>query len=297
MQNLVARWLLPPGVQDAIRGPARLLHPAAHRLARLCAANVKYRNRHLGRRCFIVCSGPSVKEQNLLPLKEEITLFVSTGFLHPDYSTIQPTYHCTPGDAEQGSRFVKWYKRIDESIEDTELFLNGADEPFIRKNGLFPKRPVNYLNMSLPWDRDRTEIYDLAARIPWVQSVPVMAILIAMYMGCAQIYLLGVDVDEIWTREYKHYYDDEILRNHNAVSEDGRVTMPLVELFTIYQQLWQQFTDLKRIADANGVEIINATAGGALDVYPRAHFEDLFADRTSAIAASHRSKLQFGTGR
>ena len=285
LRRFAARWVLPVGVKELMNRGDRSPSPDDLRLAALCAGNVKFKNRHRGQRCFIVCSGPSVKKQNLLPLKNELTFFVSTGFLHPEYSAIRPAYHCTPGDPNHTPRVIDWYKRLDRSIGDAELFVIGTDEPFIRRNGLFPVRPVNYVDVSGTWDPEQTEIYDLAARVPEIQSVAVMAIMIAMYMGCSTIVLLGVDVDEVWTREYKHYYDDEIFRNNEAVTENGSVTTPTVELLAIYHRLWQQFTHLKRIADTNHVEILNATAGGMLDVYPRTKLDDVL----------NRTALRFGT--
>lgn len=55
--------------------------------------NEELKNKHKGRRLFVVGNGPSINEQDLRPLKAEITFFVNRGFLHPHYETIQPTYH------------------------------------------------------------------------------------------------------------------------------------------------------------------------------------------------------------
>ncbi len=275
LRSVLARWCIPPGFRDLLLQSAAALSPEQQHRARLSAANAKYRNKHQGERCFIVCSGPSVKQQNLLPLRNEITFFVSTGFLHPDYAAIQPAYHCTPSH-EQTPRFLEWFKRMDASLGSAQLFLGAADATFVRQNGLFQTRNVSYVNMGLLWNRDRSEIYDLTRRVPGVQSSPIMALLIAMYMGFKEIYLLGVDLDQLWSGEYRHFYDDETLRNVEAVNEDFKVVTPLQEMFNIHHILWQQFESLKNIADANGVRIFNATRGGALDVYPRAKFEGLF---------------------
>lgn len=272
-------WVLPPGFKDLIRYSVQSLKIGKFG-SRICLRNIEYRNRHQGQRCFIVCSGPSVKKQNLLPLKNEITFFVSTGFLHPDYAAIQPDYHCTP-DIQltpklTKEKYIEWLKLMDSNIGNTQLFLSAADEDFIKQNNLFSTRRVSYLNMGLNWNPYRRKIYDITQKIPGVRSVPIMAIMIAMYMGCREIYLLGVELDEIWSGEYRHFYDNEIMRNDVAVNEDGRSTTPLIEMFRINYLLWQEFSILKNIAEANNIEILNATQGGALDIYKRVKFEDLF---------------------
>jgi len=278
-KGMLLYWAIPPGFKGLIRRLIQSLKEDEKLISRLCAPNIAYRNIHQGQRCFIVCSGPSVKKQNLLPLKNEITFFVSTGFLHPDYSAIQPDYHCAP-DVLQVPRekFVEWFKLMDASIGNAQLFLSAADANFIKQNDLFRDRRISYLNMGLNWNSDRKEIYDITQKIPGVQSVPIMAIMIAMYMGCREIYILGVELDEIWCGEYKHFYDNEILRNDLAVNEDGRLITPLTEMFRIYHNLWQQFGILRSIAEANNIEILNATQGGKLDVYRRVKFEDLFEE-------------------
>jgi hypothetical protein len=273
-------WAIPPGVKDLAKRSVQSLKEINKPVACLCATNIAYKNIHQGQRCFIVCSGPSVKKQNLLPLKNEITFFVSTGFLHPDYSAIQPDYHCTPGIMPTPKlpreKFVEWFKLMDSNIGNTQLFLSAADANFIKQNDLFSARRVSYLNMGLNCNSDRKKIYDITKKIPGIQSVPIMAIMIAMYMGCREIYLLGVELDEIWREEYKHFYDNEIMRNDIAVNEDGKSITPLIEMFKINYNLWQQFDNLRRIAEANNVEILNATQGGALDIYKRVKYEDLF---------------------
>lgn len=272
-KKILKYWVIPPGFMS-------LMQQSTLSFKKVCASNIEYKNKHQGQRCFIVCSGPSIKKQNLLLLKNEITFFVSAGFLHPDYSAIQPDYHCVvpilPTPESPLAKHVEYFKRMDNNIGNTQLFLSACDEKFIKQNNLFSNRRVSYLHIGSNWNPNRKKIYDLTQRIPGMQSVPIMAIMVAMYMGCKEIYLLGVEVDEIWRGEYKHFYDKGILRNDIDVDEDGKTLAPMIEMFMVYYNLWQQFSILKNIAEANNIEIFNATQGGALNVYKRVIFEDLF---------------------
>jgi hypothetical protein len=280
LKNMLLYWAVSPGLRDLINRGIQAIKTDEKRIVRLCEPNISYKNIHQGQRCFIVCSGPSVKKQNLLSLKNEITFFVSSGFLHPDYSFIQPNYHCavdillTPKLTRE--KYAEWFQQMDSKIGTAQLFLSAADESFIIQNDLFRSRRLNYVHMGLKWDSARKEIYDISQKIPTVQSVPIMAIMIAMYMGCGPIYLLGVELDEIWRGEFKHFYPNEIMRNDLAVNEDGKSTTPLIEMFKINYTLWQQFDILRSIAEENNIKIFNATQGGALDIYRRAKFENLF---------------------
>lgn len=282
LKNVFSYWMIPEGIKNVCKKSIKLSGKSEKHLLHLCSSNIVYKNIHKGKRCFIVCSGPSINKQNLLPLKNEITFFVSSGFLHPYYSVIQPKYHCTPSvrftPKLNSEKYVEWFKLMDSIIGNTQLFLSAVDWNFIKQNNLFSIRHVSYLNMVCDWDSNQKTIYDIAQRIPGIQSVPIMAIMIAMYMGCKEIYLLGVELDDLWSGVYRHFYENEIMRDDVTVSEDYRSTIPLIEMFKINYNLWLQFDILKRIAEANNIEILNATRGGALDVYKRVVFEDLFSE-------------------
>jgi hypothetical protein len=277
MLNCIKYWLIPQGFQNLI---SKLFRAKGKKVVRvfddICEANLKFKNIHQKKRCFIICSGPSIKKQNLLPLKDETSFFVSTGFLHTDYSTIHPKYHCTPDilitKRLTEDKYVKWFKQMDKAIGDTQLFLSLSDRLFIEENKLFPNRSLNYIKMNLSWNQERKEIYDLTEQIPSVQSVSIMALIIAMYMGFEKIYLLGVEHDS-FKGEYKHFYINNEMTEDTVV--DYKVSSILPELKGCVT-LWEQYMHLNRIAKNSNISIFNSTEGGALDVFPRVKFETLF---------------------
>src|SRR4030042_3409944 len=148
LRDMLLYWAIPPGFRDLIKRSIQSLKKDEKLISRLCTPNIAYKNVHQGQRCFIVCSGPSIKKQNLLPLKNEISFFVSSGVSHPDYSTIQPDYHCTPDilltPKLTKEKYVEWFKLMDRSIGNTQLFLSVADENFIKQNDLFSTRRLSY---------------------------------------------------------------------------------------------------------------------------------------------------------
>lgn len=271
-------WFVPPGIQNLIQKIKQEIK-ADKAALKLCKSNIKFRNIHNDKRCFILCSGPSVNKQNLLPLKDEIVFSVSSGYLYKDYAIIQPRYHCQPG-IEHTPRltnevYINWFKEMDDRIGRTEIFLNAKDEPFIRQNNLFANRKVSYLYFGLDWDENQREIIDIAKKVPQVQSVPIMCLMIAMYMGFREIYLLGCDHD--WLSHYgksTHFYDE---RQDIITSEGGSdVWTDLEDGFRCCWVLWRQYRILREVAQTKGITIYNATAGGLLDVFSRVNYESLF---------------------
>jgi hypothetical protein len=248
----------------------------------VAASNAQFKDAHKGQRCFILCNGPSVKKQDLAPLQGELVISVSNGYHHPLYSRIAPRYHVVPqltyGRVTREDAIV-WFKEMHAALGDAILFLSHQERELVESEGLFPGRRVHYVVM---WNRfeDRTAgaLPDLAADLPGVQSVPILCLMIAMYMGCSPVYLLGTDHDHFRTGEYKYFYEETVLRDKDVtVDSQGKLRGGWAEELNGLSTLWQQYVAIDGIARANGVQIFNATAGGELDVFPRADLASLFS--------------------
>lgn len=282
--NKLVYWFIPLGIKKFLINfilNIKYDHDYKH-VSKLCLQNIKFKNIHKGERCFIICNGPSISKQNLLPLKDEIVFSVSSGYHHKDYLTIQPKYHCQPGieysEKLTEELYVSWFKEIDCKTGRSELFLRATDEPFIRKHHLFPNRKINYVHLCSDWDESMSKIRDITKKMPRVQAVPIMCLMIAMYMGFKEIYLIGVDLDSFRTGEYKHFHGSTVMVDDVAVDSNGMLRQSLYEEFQINLILWKQFRILKNIAQATGISIFNATDGGALDVFERVNLEEIVND-------------------
>jgi len=261
----------------------RLAREQAATRARIAvaASNARFKDVHKGRRCFILCNGPSVKKQDLAPLESELVISVSSGYQHPLYKQIAPRYHVVPqltyGRVTREDA-IKWFREMHAALGDAVLFLSSSERELVESEGLFRGREVHYVVL---WDRFADHpagaIPDVARDLPAVQSVPVLCLMIALYMGCAPIYLLGTDHDHFRTGEYKYFFEPTVLRDKDITADaQGKLRGGWANELAGLAALWQQYLDLDVIARANGVQIFNATAGGELDVFPRAELDSLF---------------------
>lgn len=64
---------------------------------------------------------------------------------------------------------------------------------------------INYLYFS-PLGYEYEEV-DLTLKTMSVQSVPIMCLELAIYMGFSEIYLIGTEHDALTTNQYKYFYD------------------------------------------------------------------------------------------
>lgn len=244
--------------------------------------NSALRNRHAGQRCFILGNGPSANKLDLTVLKGETVISVSNGYLHQAYAMFAPRYHCVPqisyGKLTRED-VVAWFAEMHQHLGNAELFLNETEAELVREHGLFRGRIVRYVALRKNFDElgDRG-IIDITRPIPGVESVPVMALMIAMYMGFNEIILLGVDHDSWLTGGYSYAFKVKALEGKDvSVDHVGRILTPNYDTFQSLARLWRQYRVLNEIAKKNSIAIINATPGGELDEFPRREYKSLFS--------------------
>lgn len=237
-------------------------------------------NRYAGQRCFILGNGPSAGKVDLHTLKGETIISVSNGYLHADYAEISPRYHCVPqityGRMTEQD-VVAWFDEMHAKLGGAELFLNETEADLVQKHGLFPGRVVHYVALRESFDElKKRSIIDLTNPIPRVESVPVMCLITAMYMGFSEIYLIGVDHDHFKTEKYDYAFRLEAQAGKDfSVSTDGKVLTSWYDDFQSLARLWRQYRVLREIAEANGVSIVNVTPGGQLDEFQRGNLKVL----------------------
>lgn len=249
-------------------------------LIRILQKNSRYKSIHEGERVFILCTGPSISEMDLTRLKDEKTIAVSSFYLHKDCQTISPDYYCLP-TFENFLSFesaTEYLRGIQKSTLQAQYFFSIHEKQIVEKMREYDNRCVNYIAFDQIPGYERSDI-DLTSLVPAVQSVAIMALEIALYMGFKTIYLIGTEHDCIVTKQYTHFYDysESIVSQCNKYeNEQGNAAEPFDMQLEATYNLWQQYKKIKKIAERNGTKIYNATKGGILDVFERVDFDTLF---------------------
>jgi hypothetical protein len=276
-------------------GLARMVERRRQRLSRArfepFGVNSALRNRHAGARCFILCTGPSVRKQDLRRLAGELVISVSSAYLHPDFRVFKPAYHCVPqityGKMTEDD-VIGWFRDMHAHAGDAEMVLSSTERALVESRGLFAGRRVHYL--ALGGDiayADGGAVPDLTGPLPGPQSVPVMALMLALYLGCKTIYLLGTEHDHFVTGTYNYFYDRSPVSGKDlSVTGDGKVAISRYDELHAFARLWRQYRWLRSCASSAGATIYNATAGGALDEFERVDFGalELAGDATDTPA-------------
>lgn len=285
LRHNLQHWLLPPGVLALLQ--RRFSGRITRQEQAILGSNASLRNRHAGERCFIIATGPSIKTQDLTLLAGETCIGVSNFFVHPDFALINPRYYCiapyhppiTVPD------FQAWMRELEQQTsDDMAMFTGLVNRQLWQEGGLFTRRATHFLKLGLPWDIQATRSIDLTRSVPHIQSVTVLALLAALYMGFKEVYLLGCDHDWILhLNTSSHFYEE---KEHKLVQAgyDEWIEADFSSHCQDYVDLWNQYSVLRSIAQKEGKRIVNTTAGGLLDVFPRAHLMEIVGNAQSQKA-------------
>lgn len=234
------------------------------------------------KRCFIVGTGRSITKQNLRLLRGEVCLGLNEFFLHKDYSYIRPQYLVFSGFAVHNDPMevrVAWYKQYEDKIKNISTpIINFPDYNFILSRGFLAGMPKFFIRFDRPYDELPDRGFDATKSLYESQSVSVMALQIAIYMGFKQIYLVGLDHDwllRIFDAKPTHFYEQRrsiIYKNVREVEQSS-----FSDQLAANYRLFSQYADILAYAQLHSIAIFNATAGGLLDVFPRTDFTSLFA--------------------
>ncbi len=242
----------------------------------LIKRNEIFRDRHQGQCCFVIGNGPSLREQNLSPLANEITLVTNSFYLHPIVGEHwQPSYYflSDPSYFNESANLSEYDKLISK-IRAAPFFVPHFARDFLVTTKALPSERTYFVAAGggLEEESCRTKP-DLAGVVPGMQTVAQLAIMAAMYMGCSRIYLLGLDHD--WLShggEHINFYSDHDAGDQPAGNINGWEYKPLMESVLV---MWQIYEGLERSARAAGIKIVNATRGGFLDVFERENYESV----------------------
>jgi hypothetical protein len=216
-----------------------------------------FRNRHQGRRCFLIGNGPSLRRMDLTALQGEIAFTINRGYLlgslglpvTPYYLVTDPvTYAGYAPEIRAAQVGVRFYR---EDVYTSGTYAYAADrEPAVAvpfhmaptmEEGHFATDATKGIY------RGYTSILDAAQ--------------LSYFMGCTEVYIIGCDLD--YHQETTHAYGT------GAMEQSRRDVMPIPRAL-------QAMTVAAEAFRRDGRLLANAGVGGRLDSIERVAFDSLF---------------------
>lgn len=231
------------------------------------------KNKHLGRRCFIIGSGPSLKVEDLDKLKNEVTFACNKIYLAFESTDWRPTYYSVydvlvAENNKQEIQSLNSFKIFGESVKpyfdvDSAIWIKELGQPCIND-----EYTCNFSENCL-----------VGANGGW--TVIYLQMQLAYYMGIREIYLLGLDFKfDVPEATGKNCISGAILRHQGEINHfhpDYRKpnetwTMPLLEL------QYKAFAEAKFRFEKHGGMIFNASRKTALDLFPLVNIDHVLSE-------------------
>lgn len=223
-------------------------------------ALTRYRDLHFGQRAVIVCNGPSLNAMDLRPLRHEIVFGLNKIHLGLDRFGFQPRY------------LVAVNPRVVAQAAAEMAALGAVKFIGARAAGHLPEdgqtHHIDILNPPVLFSRD------LRQGLREGGTVTFAALQIAYYMGFAEVVIIGMD--------HRFTFQGAPHEAHVMAGPDPNHFSP--DYFA--GQVWDNpdlprseasYAEARRIYEAEGRRILDATVDGACTVFEKADYRRLFA--------------------
>lgn len=225
--------------------------------------NRTLKNLHKGETCFIVGNGPSVNDLDTSLLVGQDILTVNGMVESPLFDQLSPKFYCLIDRNVFKKYSVQIKNKINENPYTTFILHRKLRNEVGDLNNVFyvygTKLPVSKkLNI------------DLAANFNAYINIVPNCIAIAIYLGYKEIVLLGCDFNFFAVNKNLHFYENK----KNVHRKES-----------LFQSLFgasiacQQFEYLYQYAKEKDINIINATTGSLLDVFPQRDLEIILKEK------------------
>jgi hypothetical protein len=228
------------------------------------------REKHDGRRCFIIGNGPSLTISDLEALRGEITFASNRIYRLYDKTDWRPSYWVGAdlellwGDREQFLQMMKERK--------TTYFVTHFAKDFGTEQNIYYYLVRHKLRIDKFRDYEVEFSGDATLGLGVGCTVTYIAIQLAVFMGCKEIYLIGVD------HNYSHVLvNGEMICNNDVKDYPDDMNVGNNEKFGAmnYTVTTHAYSAAREYCEAHGIRIANATRGGKLEVFERVALEDV----------------------
>ena len=258
-------WTIARDTYDGVRRlpelPAAYLHPWRRESNRRLA---ELKNIHRGKRAFIIGNGPSLKQTDLSKLKDEITFGMNRVYLaFPDWG-FTTTYLCVTNDLV-----------VEQFVDDITALTIPRFIAWRSHRHFSPQLPLQQLPTFIYTSYTGPRFTGDVRRRVWEgATVTNLALQIAFHMGIQQAILIGVD----------HNFASKGDANKSIVSEGDDQNHFLPDYFGKGVK-WQLpdldtseigYTFARQAYRQAGREVLDATVGGKLTIFPKIDYKSLF---------------------
>lgn len=250
-------------------------------------------NSYKGKRCFIIGNGPSLRNQDLLYLKNEVKIMVNQFYRSKDLLDLKPQFWmlADPLYWEQIDEYLEpILQTVQNDLKETTLFLPQESLENLIKHKKEVKNPTlkyyymdKYSDISKYSDSQSTEIDFTQTVPPFAQNVVSPSLMLALFLGFKEIYLIGCDHTWWGFNKFEVEQEGKILPYYYSKSKESiAFQRTYIRNFgyeklqdTINRQIFE-YEILNEYAKKQGAKIFNSTEGGYLETFERKDYDSIF---------------------
>ena len=161
-----------------------------------------YKDKHLGKRCFIIANGPSLKKTNLDLIKDEYSIAMNKVSLIYPQTDWRPTYYLYASTNVNNKVWGdSWTKSVQESVSNTNIKSFVMDK---FKNRVDPKNQYKHINWINSVSETKPQLSgeietscfskDIVERIDKSGTSVNIALQMAYWFGFSEICFVGADL-------------------------------------------------------------------------------------------------------
>lgn len=256
----------------------------------LLKKNARFENIHKGKKCFVVGNGPSLRKQDLSLLANEYVFTVNQLNRLPEFEQLKSNYHFIADpvffrleeNKQEEMEVIQFMKEIRTNDNIPTCFFPLGAMSFIKKHKFEEVLPVNYFEARYSFTENYSDSINFTRFVPAFSTVVHYAIIMAIYMGFEEIYLLGCDMtghlnlkaEEI-ELEDEQFYAYTFSENEKKWMANLKKEISCEATFNGFANMFTHYRRLKKYCDIQNVKLINATEGGILDSLPKKRLKDV----------------------
>ena len=259
---LVKDWFIPPKFWNMLSATKKYWYNLKYDLS-VIKRNEDLKNKYFGKRCFILGNAPTIKNIDILKLKDEYVFVMSTFYNHPDYKKLNKTFHSSVHltGAKSYKDQLNWLKAIEVNSPNTQIFFFGMEQKeVIEENNLFKGKKVYYI-ATLPGIK---RSFNIAKLTRSYQTNVIQALEIAIYMGFKEIYLHSVNLNSVCTGTYEYFFDRKKLPHPDPEVSSDNICKDYVRLFESIFNAIKEIWEVYLYAREKGVKIFYTNAESIL---------------------------------
>jgi hypothetical protein len=232
-------------------------------------------------------SGPSIKDENLKPLKNEIVFALNNFYVHDDFSEIMrgevEKYYITapihPPQTE--TEWKDWFSDMEQHMPKNINLIFGISNQNNNIKSILDHHNL-FVNFKKYWYYAGININDYynynprdidITRITWIaDTVSIYSLIFALYMGFSEIYLLGMDHNYILNNERNYRFFQNGIHQNNEME---RIIKDASRNKHLSFGLYKVFSQYELLSNNSYNKIYNTSRNSLLDIFEHVTFKDV----------------------